>query len=77
MTTTLREKLHRQIDLLPDPLVEQIVDFTLFVMSRRQIRPVYEDWEGTEWSNFALAALFEEEDEIVYSLNEAEEVYRP
>ena len=34
---TSRDLLHQQIDSLPDDIVEEIADFTLFVMARRQI----------------------------------------
>ena len=45
---TTREQLNRQIDTLPDDLVEQIADFALFVMARRQIAPLYEDWGSNQ-----------------------------
>jgi len=76
-TTTLREQLNRQIDSLPDDLVEQIADFALFVMARRQITPLYEDWGNDQWQRFALDQFFREEDEVVYSLADAQEVYQP
>lgn len=42
--SAIREQLHKQIDHLPDELVEQIVDFTLFVMARRKIKLLYDEW---------------------------------
>jgi len=51
-TVTIREQLYKQIDNLPDDVVEQIADFTLFVMARRQISPSYVDWirkRLTDW----------------------------
>jgi len=76
-TMTLREQLYRQIDTLPDEIVEQIADFALFVMARRQIAPLYEDWGRDQWQRFALDQLFREDDEVVYSLADAQEVYKP
>ncbi|MBX3053586.1 MAG: hypothetical protein KF753_19065 [Caldilineaceae bacterium] len=76
-TTTIREQLTRQIDSLPDDLVEQIADFALFMMAKRQITPTYEDWGSNQWQSFALDQLFREEDEVVYSLADAKEVYKP
>ncbi len=78
-TMTVREQLYRQIDTLPDDLVEQIADFALFVMARRQIAPAYEEWGDNQWQSFALDQLLreEDEDEVVYSLADAQEIYRP
>lgn len=76
-TMTIREQLNRQIDTLPDEIVEQIADFALFVMARRQIAPTYEDWSSNQWQAFALDQLFREDDEVVYSLADAQEIYKP
>lgn len=72
---TIREQLHQQIDNLPDDLIEQVADFTLFVMAKRKLTPHYIDWNGDEWQEFVLGQLFNEDDEISYSLDDAEEVY--
>jgi len=74
---TVREQLYRQIDNLPDDIVEQIADFALFVMARRQIAPDYAEWGSNQWQNFALEQLFREDDEIEYSLDDAQEIYKP
>lgn len=74
---TTREKLRKQIDSLPDDIVEQIADFTLFIMARRQITPAYDDWDGSQWQDFTLEQFFREDDEIGYSLEDAQEVYHP
>lgn len=73
--STLRERLHEQIDSLPDDIVEQIADFTLFVMKRRSVVPRYEDWNDELWHELALEQLFREDDEVEYSLKDAQEVY--
>ena len=72
---TIREQLYRQIESLPDDVVEQIADFTLFVMARRKIAPSYTDWGGHQWQDFTLEQLFRENDEVEYSLEDAKEVY--
>lgn len=72
--SAIREQLHKQIDRLPDELVEQIVDFTLFVMARRKIKPLYDEWSHSQWQDFSLSQLFREEAEVTYTLNEAKEV---
>ncbi len=76
-TTDIREQLHKEIDRLPDEVVEQIADFTLFVMVRRHISPLYVDWDGGEWQSFALEQFVREDDEVEYSLEDAEETYHP
>ncbi len=76
-TMTFREQLHKQIDKLPDDIVEQIADFTFFVMARRELEPLYADWTSSQWQNFSLEQLFRENDEVEYSLEDAQEVYRP
>jgi hypothetical protein len=72
---TVREQLCKQLDDLPDDVVEQVADFTLFLMARRQISPSYVDWKKDEWQEFALGQFFREEDEVEYSLQDAQEIY--
>ena len=76
-TATFREQLHKQIDKLPDDLVQQIADFTLFMMARRQIEPIYAEWSSKQWQTFALEQFFREDDEVEYTLKDAQEVYHP
>ena len=75
-SVTIREQLHKQIDVLPDEIVEQIADFAVFVMARKNITPKYSDWGNTEWQDFTLAQFFREDDEVEYTLKDAQEVYR-
>lgn len=76
-TATIREQLYKQIDAMPDDVVEQIADFALFVMARRQIAPGYVDWDSNQWQDFALGQLYREDDEVEYSLEDAQEIYHP
>ncbi len=76
MSDTIRDQLHRQIDSLPEEVVEQIADFTLFVMARKKLSPAYTEWERNQWQSFAVEQLFSEEDEVTYSLDDAQEVFR-
>ena len=75
--TNLREQLHKLIDRLPDELIEQVADFTSFIMARRQISQGYTDWEKLHWQKFSLEQFFREDDEVEYSLKDAREIYRP
>jgi len=73
----IRKQLHQHIDNLPDDIIEQIADFTLFMMARRQVAPNYADWDSDQWENFTLGHFFREEDEVGYSLDDAQEVFHP
>jgi hypothetical protein len=68
--------LHEQIDFLPDDLVEQIADFALFLLAKRKAASGYEEWSEKQWQDFALAQFFREDDEVTYTLADAQEVYR-
>jgi predicted component of type VI protein secretion system len=72
---TIREQLCKQIDDLPDDVVEQVADFALFLMRRRQTAHRYTYWKESEWQEFSLEQLFREDDEIEYSLKDAQEIY--
>jgi hypothetical protein len=78
MYATTREQLHQQIDSLPDHIIEQIAKFTLSITTQQKIAASeYTDWESTQWQEFSLTQLFREDDEIEYSLEDAEEIYQP
>jgi hypothetical protein len=79
---SIRERLHKQIDRLPDELVEQVADFALFLLAKQKAAPFYEDWSDPEWQDFALQQFFREEEdaeqgEAEYTLRDAREVYHP
>ena len=74
-TIVFREQLQKQIDTLPDDIVQQIADFTFFVMARREISPLYADWDSSQWQDFSLEQFFREDDEVEYSLEDAQEIY--
>jgi len=74
-TLQTRKQLHKRIDNLSDEVIEQIADFTLFVMAKKQKTPLYEEWATHQWRNFALEQFFREEDDVEYSLIDAQEIY--
>lgn len=76
-TITFREQLHKQIDRLPDDVVQQIADFTFFIVTRRKLSSDYTDWQPAQWQDFTLAQFFREGDEVEYTLKDAQEVYHP
>lgn len=54
-TLQIRQQLHQRIDNLPDDAIEEIADFTLFIMAKKQMPPLYEEWTTLQWQDFALA----------------------
>ncbi len=76
MSVISREKLHQQIDQLPDHIVEQIANFTSSIITQQNDPPEYSNWEDKDWQEFALQQFFCEEDEIEYSLEDAQEIYK-
>ncbi len=75
---TIREQLHQQIDLLPDEILQLIAEFVAFVVARRRkAGPAYSEWREDEWENFSLAQLLREDDDVEYTLEDAQVVFHP
>jgi predicted Rossmann fold nucleotide-binding protein DprA/Smf involved in DNA uptake len=78
MSATTREQLHQQIDSLPDHIVEQIANLIISMTTQQKIAvSEYTDWQNIQWQEFSLTQFFHEDDEIQYSLEDAEEIYKP
>lgn len=75
MLVSTREKLHQQIDNLPDNIIELIDKFTETLIAK-QLTSGYCDWESGQWQEFSLAEFFSEDDEIEYFLEDAKEIYK-
>ena len=76
-TITIRETLHRQLELLPDELIQEIADFTAFILVKRRQPLAYAEWQQGSWSNFALQNMLRETDnDVEYSLADAQEIYK-
>ncbi len=75
MSATIREELHQQIDRLPDDIVEKIANFTRLISPEPNNISEYTNWQDEEWQKFSLEQFFKEEDEIEYSLADAQEIY--
>ena len=76
MSATAREQLHRQIDQLPDRIVEQIANFIQLVETEQNDFPEYANWKSKDWREFSLQQFFRDNDEVEYTLEDAQEVYR-
>ena len=75
MSATIREELHQQIDRLPDDIVEKIANFTRLIYPESNNISEYTNWQDEDWQKFSLEQFFKEEDEIEYSLADAQEIY--
>ncbi|MGI0481962.1 hypothetical protein ACN4EE_14410 [Geminocystis sp. CENA526] len=77
MKINTRETLHQQIDNLPDDVVEKIAQFTSLITSNSYDKNIseYSDWQKKEWQEFCLSQFFSDDDDIEYSLEDAQEIY--
>lgn len=74
---SLRETLHKRIDVMPDCMVHRLATATDILMSRNSPNAETSDWTDEEWQLFIIENIFgdEEDDPVVYTLNDAQEVY--
>lgn len=76
-TTLLREQLSRQLYELPDDIVTEIADFTAFVLTRREMASPYIEWSESQWQALSLSQFLRDaDDDVEYTLGDAEEVYQ-
>ena len=77
MPATIREELHQQIDRLPDHIVEKIATFTRLVSTEPNNISEYTNWQDEDWQKLSLEQFFKDsDDEIEYSLTDAQEIYQ-
>jgi hypothetical protein len=55
--------------------VQLIADFVAFVVGRRQKSLSYVDWDKGQWHSFALDQFLREDDDVEYSLDDAQEIF--
>jgi hypothetical protein len=72
---TLKEQLQQQLELLPDDILVEIADFTAFILTRRNLPVLYQDWSERQWQAFTLQHFLREPDDVEYTLEDDEEVY--
>lgn len=77
-TISVREQLSQQLQELPDDIVNEIADFTAFVLTRRKRASLYFEWSDSQWQALSLSQFLRDTDEDAeYLLSDAEEVYHP
>lgn len=74
---SLRETLHQRIDVMPDCMVHRLASVIDILMSRYAPDTETSEWTDEEWQVFVMENIFgnEEDDPVVYTLNDAQEVY--
>ncbi|NJL27320.1 MAG: DUF2281 domain-containing protein [Thermoanaerobaculia bacterium] len=72
---TLAQKIHAQIENLPETYQAEVLDFVEFLAQKAKRRPASDDDESAEWSRFALFHLTQglEDDQVFYSLEDVRE----
>ena len=68
---TTAERIHEQIQRLPEPLQAEVLDFIEFLMQRQSVRK-----EDLDWSHLSLAAAMrdiEDEDVPIYDESDLKE----
>jgi len=74
MSENTREQLHRQIDQLPDRALEVIAKFIQSVETEHPDFPEYANWKGKDWQAFSIQQFSRDQDEVEYSIEDAQEV---
>ncbi|MBU0511541.1 MAG: hypothetical protein KJ638_07555 [Chloroflexi bacterium] len=46
------------------------------ISTKCAVAPVYADWGDRQWQDFALSRFLREEDDVGYSLEDAQEIFR-
>lgn len=76
-TASLRKTLHQRIDVMPDFMVHRLATVIDIFTSRFANDAEIVDWTEEEWQSFAMKQFFRDEDDdpVVYTLNDAQEIY--
>lgn len=69
---TIAENIHQYVQMLPDPLQREVLDFVQFLLFKQEQETTLEQDE-IEWSNFSLASAMrgmEDEDTPIYTTDD-------
>lgn len=71
----------QQIDRIPDKVIRDIEERAWQLAAeaafKHQENQTIADWRNSEWQDFSLGQFFREEDEVEYTLGDAQEIYKP
>ncbi len=77
MGINLREKLHQKIDQISEEQLEMVdKQQTIKDSIDKLVDILYDNSSDEDWQNLAIQSLWEEEEEVEYTLADAKEVYR-
>ncbi len=74
---TIAENIHQYVQMLPDPLQREVLDFVKFLLFKQEQETALEQDE-IEWSNFSLASAMrgmEDEDTPIYTTDDLKEIF--
>ncbi len=74
--TTL-ESIHQHVQMLPDSLQQEVLDFAKFLLFKRE-QEITPEQDEIEWSEFSLASAMrgmEDEDSPTYTTDDLKEVF--
>jgi len=74
---TITESIQQHVQMLPDALQQEVLDFVEFLLFKRKQETILEEDE-IEWSNFSLASAMrgmENEDTPIYTTDDLKEVF--
>jgi hypothetical protein len=74
---SIAENIHQYVQMLPDTLQQEVLDFVKFLLFKREQETTPEQDE-IEWSNFSLASAMrgmEDEDTPIYTTDDLKEVF--
>ena len=74
---TITESIHQYVQMLPDPLQQEVLDFVKFLLFKRE-QEITPEQDEIEWTNFSLASAMrgmEDEDTPIYTTDDLKEVF--
>ena len=74
---SITESIQQHVQLLPDALQQEVLDFVKFLLFKRE-QEITSEQDEIEWSNFSLASAMrgmEDEDTPVYTIDDLKEVF--
>ncbi len=73
----ISERIHQYVQMLPDTLQQEVLDFVRFLLFKREQETTPEQDE-IEWSDFSLASAMrgmEDEDTPIYTTDNLKEIF--
>ena len=74
---TITESIHQYVQMLPDSLQHEVLDFVKFLLFKQE-QEIASEPDELEWSKFSLASAMrgmEDEDIPIYTTDDLKEVF--